>query len=286
MSKQSEEIPVWRQKNEMEENEMLEQLIESRSNSKQAANRLGFLSATFTIVAGLCFSGILWSLFAMNLAVGAGEFDLTALIAPIAQVEDKPEPVEQKQNQSETEVVKTTRQANMLRTDEINIVPDGVSVVPNTTRSRPKKFDIGPIDRDGTPPRGSFDGESGNGVKAGPGVKPGNPGNDEEKIPELVKPPVKPSIVRISEIINSRATYLPKPVYPQPAIAVGASGAVNVQVTINEVGRVVSAKAISGHPILRNAAENAARNAKFSPTILNGQAVKVTGVIIYNFVRN
>jgi protein TonB len=57
-----------------------------------------------------------------------------------------------------------------------------------------------------------------------------------------------------------------------------------VQVTIDESGNVISASAVSGHPLLRASAVDAARASKFSPTMLSGQAVKVTGVIVYNFV--
>jgi TonB family protein len=84
-------------------------------------------------------------------------------------------------------------------------------------------------------------------------------------------------------IVNSKAINLPPPVYPAAAKAVRASGAVNVQVTIDEKGDVVSAEATSGHPLLRDVSVQAARQAKFSPTKLSGQPVKVTGVIVYNF---
>jgi TonB family protein len=76
---------------------------------------------------------------------------------------------------------------------------------------------------------------------------------------------------------------LVKPPYPPAAKAVHASGAVNVQVTIDESGNVISASATSGHPLLKAAAVQAARSSKFSPTLLSGQPVKVTGVIVYNF---
>ncbi|MEP6903058.1 MAG: energy transducer TonB [Actinomycetota bacterium] len=84
-------------------------------------------------------------------------------------------------------------------------------------------------------------------------------------------------------VLNGKATSLPKPAYPAAAKAVRAQGAVNVQVTIDESGNVISATAVSGHPLLRAASVTAARQAKFSPTTLQGQAVKVTGVIVYNF---
>ena len=59
---------------------------------------------------------------------------------------------------------------------------------------------------------------------------------------------------------------------------------VQVQVLIDENGNVVSAHAVSGHPLLQAAAVAAARASKFTPTKLSGQPVKVNGVIIYNFV--
>jgi protein TonB len=67
---------------------------------------------------------------------------------------------------------------------------------------------------------------------------------------------------------------------------VGVEGDVQVQVTIDEKGKVVSARAVSGHPLLRSAAENAARSARFNPTTLSDEPVKVTGVIVYKFKRN
>jgi TonB family protein len=85
-------------------------------------------------------------------------------------------------------------------------------------------------------------------------------------------------------VLNGKAISLPKPPYPAAASAVQASGAVSVQVLIDTEGNVESATAVSGHPLLRAAAVQAARNAKFSPTMLMGQPVKVSGIITYNFV--
>ena len=72
-------------------------------------------------------------------------------------------------------------------------------------------------------------------------------------------------------VVNGSAVSLPKPVYPAAAKAVGAGGAVNVQVTIDEQGNVISANAVSGHPLLRQASEKAALEAKFNPTLLARQ---------------
>lgn len=84
-------------------------------------------------------------------------------------------------------------------------------------------------------------------------------------------------------VLNGKAISLPKPVYPPAAKAAHASGTVVVQVTVDEEGKVISAKAVSGHPLLQASAEAAARQARFSPTKLSGKPVKVTGVITYNF---
>jgi protein TonB len=85
-------------------------------------------------------------------------------------------------------------------------------------------------------------------------------------------------------VLNRKATNLPNPAYPPAARAVRASGLVALQVLINEAGNVISAAAVSGHPLLRAAAEVAARSAVFPPTFLSGEAVKVSGVIAYNFI--
>lgn len=84
-------------------------------------------------------------------------------------------------------------------------------------------------------------------------------------------------------VLNGKATFLPKPEYPAAARAVGAGGSVNVQVLIDETGRVISAAAVSGHPLLKGSAVEAARRARFAPTKLSGEPVKVRGIIIYTF---
>jgi TonB family protein len=87
-----------------------------------------------------------------------------------------------------------------------------------------------------------------------------------------------------SGVLNGKAVNLVKPAYPPIARSANASGTVTVQVTIDENGSVISAHAVSGHPLLQSAAVSAARASKFNPTMLSGQPVKVTGVIVYNFV--
>ena len=86
-------------------------------------------------------------------------------------------------------------------------------------------------------------------------------------------------------VLNGKAVNLPKPVYPLAARSAGMGGTVVVEVLIDESGKVVSARAISGPTMLRGACVDAARQARFSPTVLSGQPVKVSGVIHYNFAQ-
>ncbi len=84
-------------------------------------------------------------------------------------------------------------------------------------------------------------------------------------------------------VIDGKATSKPQPPYPPAARAARAQGTVTVQVTVDEEGKVVSATAVSGHPLLQAAAVSAARQARFSPTLLSGKPVKVTGILTYKF---
>ncbi len=101
---------------------------------------------------------------------------------------------------------------------------------------------------------------------------------------------VKLGTVRIGEknesdqqSVNVKALSLVTPKYPAAAHAVRAAGTVGVQVTIDEDGEIIEARAVSGHPLLRSAAEKAARDSKFSPTFLQEVPVQITGIINYNF---
>jgi TonB family protein len=103
--------------------------------------------------------------------------------------------------------------------------------------------------------------------------------------PPPPKPTPTPPRAPISGgVFNGKAIYLPKPAYPPIARQARASGTVVVQITIDENGSVISAHAVSGHPLLQAAAVAAARQARFSPAKLSGQPVKVNAVLTYNFV--
>lgn len=83
--------------------------------------------------------------------------------------------------------------------------------------------------------------------------------------------------------INAKAVKLPRPFYPEAARRMNAQGAVRVEVLVDESGKVISARAVSGHMLLRGAAVSAARQAAFTPVQVSGQPVRVSGYITYNF---
>jgi TonB family protein len=86
-------------------------------------------------------------------------------------------------------------------------------------------------------------------------------------------------------VLNGKAAITkPAPIYPPIARAAQASGSVVVQVKVDECGSVVSAKAISGHPLLQQAAVQAAYKWRFTPTLLDDQPVGVAGTITFNFL--
>jgi len=97
-------------------------------------------------------------------------------------------------------------------------------------------------------------------------------------------PAPKPILKPVSGgVLNGTALSLPSPTYPEAAKRMRASGIVSVEVILDESGKVISATAISGPSMLRDVAVAAALKAKFSPTKLSGQPVKVAGLINYKF---
>ena len=84
-------------------------------------------------------------------------------------------------------------------------------------------------------------------------------------------------------VLNGTAVNLPSPLYPDGAKRMKIQGVVTVEVVLDETGKVISAQATSGPAMLREAATQAAKRARFSPTKLSGMPVKVSGVINYKF---
>jgi periplasmic protein TonB len=116
---------------------------------------------------------------------------------------------------------------------------------------------------------------------------PPPPAPTPKVVPTPAPTPEAPKLISVSTgVLQGKAIRKVQPAYPSMGKAVRAAGAVPVQITISEDGRVIDASVISGHPLLRDAARQAALQWVFSPTVLNGKNVKVSGVISFNFILN
>jgi protein TonB len=103
---------------------------------------------------------------------------------------------------------------------------------------------------------------------------------ESEPPPPAPRPVLKPVS---GGVLNGIALSLPSPSYPETARRLRTSGIVTVEVVVDETGKVISAVATSGPSLLREVAMQAALRARFSPTKLSGQPVKVSGLINYKF---
>jgi TonB family protein len=103
---------------------------------------------------------------------------------------------------------------------------------------------------------------------------------ESEPPPPIPRPILKPVS---GGVLNGIALSLPAPIYPEPARRLRTTGVVTVEVVVDETGKVISAVATSGPGLLRDVAVQAALRARFSPTKLSGQPVKVSGIINYKF---
>ena len=101
---------------------------------------------------------------------------------------------------------------------------------------------------------------------------------------DLPPPPTPAVAPRVSKgVTTGEALIKPQPIYPSIAKQINASGEVQVSIIIGENGRVIEAKAVKGHPVLRAAAEDAARKWVFRPTLLDGKPVKQPGTLTFVF---
>jgi TonB family protein len=138
------------------------------------------------------------------------------------------------------------------------------SLPPQTSLSKLKVSSV-------APPSSSFSGDSDGDRK----IVVAN--SDQPPAPRPLMKPVS------GGVLNGKALSLPAPIYPEFARRSRTGGLVEVEVVVDENGKVISAHALGGPPSLRDVAVQAAFRARFSPTKLSGQPVKITGRINYNF---
>ena len=269
---------------------MFDRLVESEPKGAARSRRNYFVASTLAMSV-ISLTALVISIFADDYSLNTS-LELSEIIAPVEMAQVAPEQPQPRQPMTRTQqtssIQETTRTDSVRNIAEISDVVPPISTAPSNAIQRPIgiPFKIGSVNTDpgdgsgrGTP---DGNGIAQNGISA-PTADIQSPAM--EIAPPRVAPPKIPPVVSLG-VINGKATYLPKPAYPPAAQAVAASGSVEVQVLIDEEGRVVSAHAANGNPLLRAAAEHAAMGAKFTPTKLSNVPVKVTGVITYNFMRS
>ena len=264
---------------------MFDNLVESSAKHEDSARKGWFFVGTFALY--FVVFGVLLATAVIGYDIHMDTENLAdlKLITPVV-VEEQAPVQQQKQEQPKAAKVDVQQQVATVKelvTERPEVVAKGVSVergnqsppVPGAVKGN----------KDYIPPGGGspFGDPNATGTVA---AKPPPPISSEEPPPPPPQPTPKPvpKAPISGGVLNGKAISLPKPPYPPIARAAHASGTVTVQVTIDESGKVISAHAVGGHPLLQQAAVQAAYQARFTPTQLSGQPVKVTGVITYNFV--
>jgi protein TonB len=263
---------------------MFTNLIESSSHTSEFKRRGSFFLFTATTYLLLFTIAGVMSIYAFDARLDDQNLERVTMLGQVELASTKPAPVAHNSSPPRSNSTKQNyaeRATAMASVNHPEIAPNTVSAKPNTSLPVPDAGSYRITGRDVDP--GGLSDTSGPGHVAGSDLSSRGPVVDVGTPP----PPLvtKPAPKVISKgVINGQAVSLPKPPYPPIAKQLRIQGAVNVQVLINEAGNVVSAKAISGNPALVTAAQSAAFAARFSPTLLGDQPVKVSGVIIYNFV--
>ena len=259
---------------------MFDNLVESSSHKDDLTRKGSFIGITMAIYVVLIAVFFVAGIYLYDAHLSTLDLELTTLVAPVPVPQQEAQP--QKQEEAKPQKVEQNvdvRRELIADVAESRVPPKEISA---------KASDVPPVRRGVTTVLGNSDSSAAAPMPAGPGSGTVTTTPTKVQIADEPPPPeVKPTPPRApisGGVLNGKAISLPKPAYPPIARAAHAAGTVVVQVLIDENGNVVSAHAVSGHPLLQAAAVGAAKSARFSPTKLSGQPVKVTGVIQYNFV--
>lgn len=267
---------------------MFGNLVESNSHQRDLSRKGSFFLGTLAVYA-LAFLALgVGSIYAYSTHVENQDLRLVALVipaeAPGSQTQPRGSTPKSAGKANDTRAA-VPRTSPVLTSSDPRLAANGATT---STALPDLPLGTGKIGTFGT---GSnpFGEVGNNGIASAGGNGVSNNVNEIVKEPppplriETSKPPAVKTIKSLG-VVNGMATYLPKPAYTAIARAAHASGTVTVQVLIDENGRVISAHALNGHPLLLQPSVQAALQARFTPTLLSNQPVKVSGVITYNFV--
>jgi hypothetical protein len=271
---------------------MFDHLIETTADASAVRKRRYYFLLSSVVVGILFIAALVVSIYAEEIGLGAEGFDTSSLVLPVPELDHQaaePAPTDRRQAKVPSAAIERQIVASLpTRADTFDptAIPPAISTLPGPAI---KIADMGPPSADAQPALAqNFDT---GGVPTGTGLAdaaPDPPTPPRSEPPPRTEPPRAdpPSVTKSLGVVNGIATSLPRPMYPPAANATNVQGKVDVQVTIDEAGKVIASKAVSGPVLLRHAAERAAWNARFTPTYLSKVAIKVSGVIVYNFVRN
>lgn len=257
---------------------MFDKLVESTNQKRAGRTGRYFLTTTLAYAGALTLLGLM-TIFWFNPAL-ADTLEVAGILTPPPPLSGPPPQA------NRVQINETPRDIFATPTRPPERIADPREVPPSNPRPQNSQHP----DIVGAPQFGP-----GNGT----GIIPG--GTENDAIPPPPPQPVVPptpaptpaptptpqqTVRMTSQMTQSKAIRRVQPPYPAIAKSAHVSGPVQVQVTISEDGTVNDAAVLSGHPLLREASVQAARQWVFSPTLLNGKPVRVVGVLTFNFTLN
>lgn len=271
---------------------MFNNLIESGSHRRDLARKSRFFLGTLALYGAFLACAAVASVYAYNTKLEEQTYTITLLPPPILPTieapPDAPHPTMPPRGGQTNQV--SQRRAAVLAPNTTPHEPPPVSTARTDVRPLPPtRFIISTRDWDA--PAGPAAGHAGSLGDGGANARATVHIFTEQfedpppatKRPTTEPTPSHPTVLKLSSLVNSKIISKPAPPYPPLARAARVEGAVPVEILIDEQGRVLSATPTGGPAMLRIAAQQAAFQARFTPTLLNGRPVKVSGVITYSF---
>lgn len=255
---------------------MFDVLVESTSQRRGARTWVFFAASSVVWMAVLTVVAIA-GVFAYDGRLDA-DFDKIGLVAVVPPAPAPPAPAPPRAADVRP-VASNVMQAVTAQPREIappRVAPPSGSGGPNAIPTG-----IGEGSRDGIPDGYPVDIVGSNVIDNRPSPPPEPPAEPPPVEQRPAPAPQRP----VSRILSGIATHRVEPRYPQIAAAAGIKGDVVVEVVVSETGQVISTRVLSGHATLRVAAEQAARQWRFTPTILGDRPVKVVGTITFAFKK-
>jgi len=249
---------------------MFDKLVESAKEKRWRRARRLFLATMAVYAVALTTLGVA-TVIGFRPALAGGDDVLSILLPPPVPSGPDPNPVQIKPNLKSAPdpgFVAPVKTIDPPRIDELNL-----------ERARPILV-----------PGGNPTAIGGDGVIPGAPISKDPPPPPPPTPTPVVKPAATPApdtVVRLtSRLTQGRVLRRVQPPYPVIARQARIQGSVQVQIDISEDGAVTNVTLLSGHPLLRDAALQAAKQWQFIPTELNGQRVRAIGLLTFNFTLN